>query len=82
MESSSHFSPEAYERTTNLVWEEPENSWRKAHAEEISKYLLNPYEYSSEEELKKAIEIAGFELKEAHHNVGINSYSLLRFRTK
>jgi len=34
------------------------------------------------EELKKAIEVAGFELKEAHHNVGINSYSLLRFRIK
>ena len=24
----------------------------------------------------------GFELKEAHHNVGPNSYSLLRFRVK
>jgi hypothetical protein len=34
------------------------------------------------EELKHAVEIAGFELKEAHHNVGPNSYSLLRFRTK
>lgn len=34
------------------------------------------------EELKKAIEIAGFELKEAHHNVGPNAYSLLRFRKK
>ena len=34
------------------------------------------------EELKHAIEIAGFELKEAHHNVGPNSYSLLRFRVK
>lgn len=34
------------------------------------------------EELKKAIEVAGFELKEAHHNVGPNAYSLLRFRTK
>ncbi len=34
------------------------------------------------EELKKAIEVAGFELKEAHHSVGINSYSLLRFRIK
>lgn len=32
------------------------------------------------EELKHAIEIAGFELKEAHHNVGPNAYSLLRFR--
>ena len=31
-------------------------------------------------ELKRAIETAGFELKEAHHNVGPNSYSLLRFR--
>lgn len=34
------------------------------------------------EELKKAIEVAGFELKEAHHNVGPNAYSLLRFRIK
>ena len=34
------------------------------------------------EELKHAIEIAGFELKEAHHTVGPNSYSLLRFRIK
>ena len=34
------------------------------------------------EELKKAIEIAGFELKEAHHSVGPNAYSLLRFRKK
>ena len=34
------------------------------------------------EELKHAVEIAGFELKEAHHNVGPNSYSLLRFRVK
>ena len=34
------------------------------------------------EELKHAIEIAGFELKEAHHSVGPNSYSLLRFRIK
>ena len=34
------------------------------------------------EELKKAIEIAGFELKEAHHGVGPNAYSLLRFRKK
>lgn len=33
-------------------------------------------------ELKKAIEVAGFELKEAHHNVGPNAYSLLRFRIK
>ncbi|SHK70281.1 methyltransferase [Fibrobacter sp. UWB12] len=33
-------------------------------------------------ELKHAIEIAGFELKEAHHNVGPNAYSLLRFRKK
>lgn len=31
-------------------------------------------------ELRKAVEDAGFELKEAHHNVGINDYSLLRFR--
>ena len=34
------------------------------------------------EELRRAIEAAGFELKEAHHNVGPNSYSLLRFRIK
>ena len=34
------------------------------------------------EELKKAIETAEFELKEAHHNVGPNAYSLLRFRKK
>lgn len=34
------------------------------------------------EELKKAIEIAGFGLKEAHHGVGPNAYSLLRFRKK
>lgn len=34
------------------------------------------------EELRHAIEIAGFELKEAHHNVGPNAYSLLRFRVK
>ena len=34
------------------------------------------------EELKKAIETAGFELKEAHHNIGPNAYSLLRFRKK
>ena len=33
-------------------------------------------------ELKQAIEVAGFELKEAHHNVGPNAYSLLRFRKK
>ncbi len=33
-------------------------------------------------ELKNAIEEAGFELKEAHHNVGPNAYSLLRFRVK
>jgi hypothetical protein len=33
-------------------------------------------------ELKQAIEAAGFELKEAHHNVGPNAYSLLRFRIK
>ena len=33
-------------------------------------------------ELKNAIEAAGFELKEAHHNVGPNAYSLLRFRKK
>lgn len=33
-------------------------------------------------ELKNAIEIAGFELKEAHHNVGPNNYTLLRFRKK
>ncbi|MCK9183089.1 MAG: class I SAM-dependent methyltransferase [Fibrobacteraceae bacterium] len=34
------------------------------------------------EELTNAVEDAGFELKEAHHDVGINSYSLLRFRIK
>ncbi len=34
------------------------------------------------EELTEAIEKGGFELKEAHHNLGINSYSLLRFRKK
>jgi hypothetical protein len=33
-------------------------------------------------ELKEAIERAGFELKEAHHRIGINNYSLLRFRIK
>lgn len=33
-------------------------------------------------ELKSAIELAGFELKEAHHNLGPNSYSLLKFRKK
>ena len=33
-------------------------------------------------ELKQAIEAAGFDLKEAHHNVGPNAYSLLRFRKK
>ena len=33
-------------------------------------------------ELKQAIEDAGFELKEAHHNIGPNAYSLLRFRIK
>ena len=33
-------------------------------------------------ELKQAIENAGFELKEAHHNIGPNAYSLLRFRIK
>ena len=33
-------------------------------------------------ELKQAIEAAGFELKEAHHNVGPNAYSLFRFRKK
>lgn len=33
-------------------------------------------------ELKNAIELAGFELKEAHHNLGPNSYSLLNFRKK
>jgi len=31
-------------------------------------------------ELTKAICSAGFELKEAHHNLGANAYSLLRFR--
>lgn len=34
------------------------------------------------EELRKAVEVAGFELKEAHHDIGINNYSLLRFRKK
>lgn len=33
-------------------------------------------------ELKEAIERADFELKEAHHRIGINNYSLLRFRIK
>lgn len=33
-------------------------------------------------ELKQSIESAGFELKEAHHNIGPNAYSLLRFRIK
>jgi hypothetical protein len=31
-------------------------------------------------ELCAAIERAGFELKTSHHNLGSNSYSLLRFR--
>jgi hypothetical protein len=31
-------------------------------------------------ELCAAIEKAGFELKTSHHNLGSNSYSLLRFR--
>lgn len=33
-------------------------------------------------ELKDAIEAGGFELREAHHNLGVNSYSLLRFGKK
>jgi hypothetical protein len=33
-------------------------------------------------ELKKSIEAAGFELKEAHHNVGPNDYTLLRFQKR
>ncbi|PJJ41056.1 methyltransferase [Hallerella succinigenes] len=33
-------------------------------------------------ELKNAIEDGGFELKEAHHNLGINCYTLFRFRKK
>jgi hypothetical protein len=33
-------------------------------------------------ELKEAVEKAGFELKTAHHNLGSNCYSLLRFRVK
>lgn len=33
-------------------------------------------------ELRQAVEIAGFTLAEAHHNVGINDYSLLRFQKK
>lgn len=33
-------------------------------------------------ELKNAIESAGFELKEAHHNLGPSTHSLLRFRIK
>lgn len=34
------------------------------------------------EELKRAVEQGGFELKEAHHQLGINSYTLFRFRKK
>ena len=34
------------------------------------------------QELTDAICRAGFELKEAHHNLGANAYSLLRFRKK
>ena len=34
------------------------------------------------DELKNAIEDGGFELKEAHHNLGINCYTLFRFRKK
>ena len=33
-------------------------------------------------ELKEAIESVGFELKEAHHNLGPSTHSLLRFRKK
>jgi hypothetical protein len=33
-------------------------------------------------ELTGAVEKAGFELKTAHHNMGSNYYSLLRFRKK
>jgi hypothetical protein len=33
-------------------------------------------------ELCAAVEKAGFKLKESHHNLGSNSYSLLRFRKK
>ena len=33
-------------------------------------------------ELKAAVEAAGFELKEAHHNLGANAYSLLNFHKK
>jgi hypothetical protein len=33
-------------------------------------------------ELTQAIERAGFELKTAHHDLGSNSYSLLRFRKR
>jgi hypothetical protein len=33
-------------------------------------------------ELTAAVEKAGFELKTAHHNLGSNSYSLLRFRKR
>ena len=33
-------------------------------------------------ELQAAVEQAGFEMKTAHHNLGSNSYSLLRFRKK
>lgn len=32
------------------------------------------------EELRDAIEVAGFRLKDAHHNLGCNAYSLLEFR--
>lgn len=35
-----------------------------------------------EDELTQAVERAGFELRQADHNLGINSYSLLRFRIK
>ena len=32
------------------------------------------------EELNQAVEAAGFELKTAHHGIGSNSYSLLKYR--
>lgn len=31
------------------------------------------------EELRDAIEASGFRLKDAHHNLGSNAYSLLEF---
>ena len=34
------------------------------------------------DELKQAVENGGFVLREAHHNLGINSYTLFRFQKK